>query len=159
MAVMKKIVTIPSACLLFLILFSCKKNDNGSVTGGTITCTINGTTYVSAGVSEEAIPSLISPAVKFVNVFTSADSSKARSIVLYLDSLTVGTYFYDSTLSNSLQCTIGTNSYFTMTGSRGSIVITSTGTNSITGTFSGVAFIGVIDSVVITNGVFTNCVY
>lgn len=151
---MNRIFSLATICILLSLLFSCKKSGPLG-NGGTITATINGVSYTSASVSGEAHPT----GGKSFSIFTSTDNTHANSIILYVDSLAPGIYAYNPGSGNAIQYNRAGLTYGTIPGSSGSILITSTGSNSITGTFNGVLGFGTVDSIVITDGVFTNLTY
>jgi len=148
---MNRIFSLAIIGILLTVSPSCKKEHIGNT--GTITATVNGVPYASASASGEARPGKAT-----YSIFTSANSAKTEGITLYVDSLAVGTYAFNSGGGNALQYSSGGVSYGSVPGS-GSITITSVVNNTISGTFSGVLGIDHVDSIVVTGGVFTNCAY
>lgn len=155
---MKKVFALLSISILMMGFFSCKKKE--TVNNGSITATINGSTFQSSSVSENA-----ASGVNYTSYgFTATDTNKT-TLTLFLDTLSIGTYgFGEGFSATSIQYYSNGVYYYTSklsTPTPGSIIITSTGANSISGTFSGTLYAPntITDSVVISNGAFTNCLY
>lgn len=152
-----------------IIMLSCKKKEpTASNVGGQITATINGTNFTSVYTSEITFSG--TPYNQYAFSGESADSSQ---LILYLSPVTVGTQTFGTAinspgmeyLKHGGEAYFSTNQSYT-TVSPGSMDITSASGNASTGTVSG-TFSATLypqsqaytDSVVITNGVFTNCKY
>lgn len=150
----------PLILLIVLTIASCKKKTTSPGTSNTFTATINGTIPFSSNtVYSSNLSSGNSVLYAFVGYAT--DSSWMD---FYVTSLSVGTQTCDTGLRNPSisyepdgQQGYGT-SYPNHIG-RGAINITSSSGSEISGTFNGTLYSSNGDSVIITNGVFTNCAY
>jgi hypothetical protein len=148
-----------------LIISSCKKkdDDNSGANNQSISASVNGTelSYTGSSIGENTLSSG-GYYPQYSYGFTG--SANGTSITFYVQGTGTGTYAYGlTTYSPSLQITEGNVIYYSSKGgiaTKGSIIITSVNGTTITGTFTGVLYNSTAaDSVVVTNGQFSNLTY
>ena len=157
---MKKLFTL--IILSVVVMVSCSKKETGA-SGGSMTATINGTTqFTSISVGEVTFSG--GGVYQYSFVGNAADSS---FIILNVSPISTGmqsfgTGVYSPSLTYKMhggQYYTSTNQSYTATGP-GSINITSSSATQVSGNFNGTLYSSTTnDSVIITNGVFTNCRY